>query len=872
MQVIIAGRLQFYVFTQLRTEFSQPVCRRIFCKRNRIQSGRHTASIRLRNDCIALIIRILVRHGQCRHMICHGLCQVLIGRRIAVCTLHKAQERLQLRNITPGVIRETCLEIVIPGRITLVIDRVIVHRGKVIVLELHICAVIALPFPGFVITAVSKRPGAAFRQVEVILAHELCDAGIRIRPEHNDRHTLDTPPHLGIFKHFWNLIRAGIVIEHRQHRIVRRFRAGHIGLQNEPVERDRSGTERVFVDRASASRHKTVLKLHIDVLNIIHRTAGTLRIDLAAVKAEGPTAVIRINKASGYSLFIALKVRKRRAFNDHIRHGAAKCFNNDFVIIVAHVVPLIALHHHFAALRIRDPVIHDLIIRQVIIIHPDTVNIDTAIAGTDADRHRRQLTEAFAAGILRAAGADAVDIDKYQAIVRLFVYGDRQADMLAILVLRTQHCLSSTHLDRLRCDFEADTAVIAADQICAIITYFAGSEFDLDRLSLRLEILPEQIVRDRQSRIAGKPQYIIPVIVLLPPITDPIESGKLSGNIPICPSIRMRFVVAASFWRKPENKILCDRLNVNADLIYCECQLLIYVLTDRYFDSCAAGRHCLIVEYLLVCIHCKRCGFHIVHINMDRHILQNRTPYAIRNRNRGILIGRSCREIAGNDRCCISSNTAHELIVQHIALHVCSVYFGNKPHAKHMRAMGLGGDRYAVLLVRDRYRIQFCSVQLHMQLTALHLTAHRALEWDRTLVIHGCIKGRADHQINNHDSITEGTALPISIRDCYAHGIAAAGRIPGQINRYLALCYIHRQTCIAGYRDGECTVSGRNLVLQRRPGDRSHTLSAFCNRLGCPVFQLACSHDGICNGTAATSATAANTADPAADNFAIFIQ
>jgi len=73
----------------------------------------------------------------------------------------------------------------------------------------------------------------------------------------------------------------------------------------------------------------------------------------------------------------------------------------------------VPLQHQRAVLRIRDPVVLHLLGKQVVIINPDTVKVDGALAAADRDVRGHHLRKVIIRRVLNHTGHDTVDITVY---------------------------------------------------------------------------------------------------------------------------------------------------------------------------------------------------------------------------------------------------------------------------------------------------------------------------------------------------------------------------------------------------------------------------------------------------------------------------
>ena len=210
-------------------------------------------------------------------------------------------------------------------------------------------------------------------------------SGYRVTPEHDNLDTVDTPTDSLIFLHFRSLIRAKVIVQSYQLRIVCGLGRGHVSFQNEPCRRHGIVSQSVQFGMAGCGHLKAALKLQVKVLHCIRGGRCTLDVRLYLLCREGMTRIQRIRIGYAYRLLIALILRQFLTFDNHVRKVGRQLSRNHLTVCIENLVSRIPFKHQGTVLCVCNPVVHDLICGKVIGVYADAIDIDCAVIGTDGN-------------------------------------------------------------------------------------------------------------------------------------------------------------------------------------------------------------------------------------------------------------------------------------------------------------------------------------------------------------------------------------------------------------------------------------------------------------------------------------------------------
>lgn len=162
---------------------------------------------------------------------------------------------------------------------------------------------------------------------------------------------------------------------------------------------------------------KAGLELQIIVLSGVGRGGGALDVDLAAGEGEGLGRILRIGVGAGDGLLVPLVLGQLLRLQDHIGQVVGELGNDNGPVGVIDVVPGVPIHQRGPHLGVGDPVGQDLMPGQVVVVDPDAVQVQGALAGTDADIHGLHLGEVIVRRVLDDPGGDAVDVHQQEPVL-----------------------------------------------------------------------------------------------------------------------------------------------------------------------------------------------------------------------------------------------------------------------------------------------------------------------------------------------------------------------------------------------------------------------------------------------------------------------
>ena len=101
--------------------------------------------------------------------------------------------------------------------------------------------------------------------------------------------------------------------------------------------------------------------------------------------------MLRVDIRSGNSLFVTFILREFLCIEDKVWQIFGELRNNDLSVFVVNVIVLKSLFHKSAGLRVRDPVVENLVSGQIIVVYTDVVNIRRTSCRPNGNVYRRHL-------------------------------------------------------------------------------------------------------------------------------------------------------------------------------------------------------------------------------------------------------------------------------------------------------------------------------------------------------------------------------------------------------------------------------------------------------------------------------------------------
>ena len=299
-----------------------------------------------------------------------------------------------------------------------------------------------------------------------------------------------------------SLVGADRVIESHELDVICAFAAGYVRLESKGLGRD-AVVSHLIIGLGHAIHNKAIVKLDFVVLSGVSSRGSALNVSRCSAELKAfvlilPVSIIPIDRQ-----LVSFVSRKSGGAKIQIRKINGKLRNkNRRTVHVENIIPIVSCQLVVDVLRIRDPVVENLMPGKVVVIHPDAVNIRRAFVASESDIHWRALGEVVVRRILNRTGHDAVDVNIHQAIFVLFLHDEAQPDMFIFLELgadfrlfRLESRLLSRNLD------SASTAHPICDNR-VVIQNVSGAEFDLDCLASTAEVGLKRFVADAKSRIA----------------------------------------------------------------------------------------------------------------------------------------------------------------------------------------------------------------------------------------------------------------------------------------------------------------------------------------------------------------------------------
>ena len=116
----------------------------------------------------------------------------------------------------------------------------------------------------------------------------------------------------------------------------------------------------------------------LEVFDGVTLRRGTLHIVYGRCEGKALFRLRWVHKLAGTLFLVALILGELGAGNDQIRQISRELSGDNLSVGVKDIVVFVPFDHGANDLRIGDPVAHDLRRREVVVIHPYTVDVDSA--------------------------------------------------------------------------------------------------------------------------------------------------------------------------------------------------------------------------------------------------------------------------------------------------------------------------------------------------------------------------------------------------------------------------------------------------------------------------------------------------------------
>ena len=750
-------------------------------------------------------------------------------------------------------------------------------RLEVIGLEEDTVRGVVLDLPGFIAFGEAEYFLGAFVKVPVVLTDEVRRGPVV--PEDDHREACDALSDARVVLLRRSLDRAKVVVVHREDRVVGALRGRYVGLEGERRDFDHTVHKGVLDNDSAVCHDEALLELDLVVLDRVVLRRRTLNVDLDAGRGEVERRSGIVDESEFHRLLVALVLRCRRADERAVRQRLREFADYDLTVGVVDVVPVEPVEHQIDVLRLRDPVVDDLLRREVVVIDTDAVDVDSRVGRADDDVRRGRLLEVVRIRVLDDLRHDAVDVDIHETVLRPLLNDECQADVLLLFeldvdlgLLRFEHC-------GLRSHFETLVVRPAGQDLCIVVHDLPGSQLDLDGLAGASRVILEDLIGNRQDRVACGTKHGVAVLVLLPAIVDELEVREGTCDVvrfacgTVSPRAGVSFVVRPSV--SGECQFEAFRLGFDLDVGLGDCNV-------EDFRVGIAGRD-LDLEGTDVCSTNAECLRSTVDRDLLEHLVVDFDHDFRREGVRvvdvvGELQGRVLRafggvERAGDDPLVVQSLGAEDLVVKDVRLDRHTVDVCVEVDIERMRAVSLRGDGVRQLTV--------CNSCLHRSdLTVVNKEPNglcdgadgREGERNDPGVCHRGVKRRTDGEKLHLNGVSDCSGLSVDVRDGDRDRVTACAEVSRDVQDNVALGDVYEAFDDAPDGDPRSTVAGLEVVFNGRPVDAEPAGVACCDGPGPPAGVVRDGQFGV-DGLSAASATAGTGApddrtDGVTDDFA----
>ena len=278
----------------------------------------------------------------------------------------------------------------------------------------------------------------------------------------------------------------------------------------------------------------------------------------------------RVNILPGTGLLVALVLGQLGAFQNQIRQIRRKLGNDHVAVGIPDVVAVISVQQQSAVLGVRDPVIFHLLGGQVIVVHPDAVEVHGTLAAANGDICRNDLGEVIVCRVLHHTAHHAIDIAVDSTEAGSFLHHKAHTDVFLFLELHGDGTLLRGEHTGLGSQGNATATVQAGENHRIVVQHIPCRKLNLDGLAGGTEVLGEGLIGNGQPCIAKQPQSRDAILVHLPSIRCPVEIVEFSRNVPKGPHRRVGFLVGSGSRGKIQTQILRFRRHINLGSFHIE--------------------------------------------------------------------------------------------------------------------------------------------------------------------------------------------------------------------------------------------------------------------------------------------------------------
>ena len=376
----------------------------------------------------------------------------------------------------------TCLEIVEP-----ISSRVVAS------FEDYAVARIVLDFPAFASFGKTEDLGRSLIVIEIVLAPKSRFTSLGVVPENNHWEAFDAPTNAVVIFLCRKRVRNRIVEQRNKLDVVCALARCHVSLHRKDVRRNgaRAHLVRRGVDVGSR-QHNTVGELDFEVLLLVSCGRCTLDVDLRVSRRKALCGICGIHKGNITGQLIALELRKSRRCDNHIRQSRGELLDNDFLVLVEDVVSGVCVDSVCERRSVVNVVHTKLISRQALIVEHNLEKVDTRAVSTNRDANGGVLLEVIVGRILNSTAHYAVHKNVDEAVERLRLNDERNANALVFLELHREFGLLGVDLRVLRSNSETSAARTARKHDAVVVSDVMSSHFYLDGYTVFSSVNIEQ--------------------------------------------------------------------------------------------------------------------------------------------------------------------------------------------------------------------------------------------------------------------------------------------------------------------------------------------------------------------------------------------